>query len=62
MAATPSYPKENVWDGFWPLGFPILHYGVGGGLSPMDKFVSSTICIHDFELYPFDRELSYDFG
>ena len=25
------------------------------------KFFSWTIFVHDFELYPFDRELSYDF-
>ena len=29
---------------------------------PMAKFFSWTIFTHDFELYPFDRELSYDFG
>ena len=29
---------------------------------PIAKFFSWTIFIHDFELYPFDRELSYDFG
>ena len=29
---------------------------------PMAKFFSWTIFLHDFELYPFDRELSYDFG
>ena len=28
---------------------------------PMAKFFSWTIFIHDFELYPFDRELSDDF-
>ena len=29
---------------------------------PMAEFFSWTISIHDFELYPFDRELFYDFG
>ena len=29
---------------------------------PMAKFLLWFICIHDFESYPFDRELSYDFA
>ena len=28
---------------------------------PIAKFFSLTIFKHDFELYPFDRELSYEF-
>ena len=64
MAATSSYPIENVWYGFGLQGFLyfIIGKGVGGGhRGPMAKFFSWTISIHDFELYPFDKELSYDF-
>ena len=42
----------------------IMVKGVGGGhvyRGPMAKLFLWTIFTHDFELYPFDREISYDF-
>ena len=47
------HPIHFIWD---MRGVAAIVYR-----GPMAKFFSWTSFMHDFELYPSDRELSYDF-
>ena len=38
----PSFPIENVQEGFWPLQLPIFYNGNGVGLRPWVNFVWSS--------------------
>ena len=68
MAATPLISHKKCMG--WILASRVSYtLSLGRGWvaaivyrGPMAKFFSRTISLHDFELYPFDRELSYDFS
>ena len=67
MAATHPLPHNKVQETLEAKIHPIQFLWDMRGLAAivyrgcMAKLFSWTIFIPDFELYPFDRELSYDF-